>query len=256
MTSPIPRFDLLGPDDYDRAKKVLNAAKHPGFVGRELFYRCATTGRACIAVVEEADLGVALIAKDKLQALSVSLKAQGRGVGSALMAHLKPRWVSAIEEKVGWFERLGYRRVGASKVGANGKHATQLMERSDLENSRAPTIKPKVQPKSSSKPKTAVLTAPISALEGCRASVARAQAQIDALPEDADIGDRKRAEEMYLRAVQTLARVSGEAEITAPMILRSKHWGRLMRALGDALEGFPGALDAAAQALEQAATLN
>lgn len=123
------RFDTLEPGDYDRAKSVLNKAKHPGFVGRELFFRCATTGTACIAVLDDVDVGVALIAKEKLQALSVIVSAQGRGVGQALMAKLRPRWVQAIGEKVAWFSKIGYAPYGAAKVGQNGKHAVQLMER-------------------------------------------------------------------------------------------------------------------------------
>lgn len=123
-------FVLLNPDEYDRAKKILNAAKHPGFVGRELFFRCATKGRVCVCVVDSEDAGVCFVAADKVQALSVAVKHQGRGVGQALMAHLKPRFVNAIGERVGWFEKIGYAPVGAAKVGQNGKHITQLMERS------------------------------------------------------------------------------------------------------------------------------
>lgn len=122
-------FLRLGVDDYDRAKRVLNAARHPGFVGRELYHRCATTGICCLAVRDGIDLGVALVTKDKLQALSVARVGQGGGVGSALMAEVKPRWVSSILERVAFFERLGYTKIGGPRVGANGKHATQLLER-------------------------------------------------------------------------------------------------------------------------------
>lgn len=125
------RFDNLGPGEYERAKKVFDRAKHPGFVGRELFWRCATTGVACIAVIEDVDTGIALVAKDKLQALSVIVAAQGSGAGTALMARLKPKWVNAIGERVAWFEKRGYRPYGAARVGQNGKHATRLMERID-----------------------------------------------------------------------------------------------------------------------------
>lgn len=126
-------FELLSPGDYERAKAVLNKARHPGFVGRELFYRCATAGQCVIARVEDADAGVALITKGKLQALSVDRAFQGRGVGQALIGHTQPRFVQATEERVGWFEKLGYERLGAPKIGANGKHATQLMHRSGAE---------------------------------------------------------------------------------------------------------------------------
>jgi GNAT superfamily N-acetyltransferase len=125
-------FVNLGADDYERAKTILNKAKHPGFVGRELFYRCATTGVVCVATLDGMDLGVAMIAKEKLQALSIISAGQGKGVGTALMRRLQPKWVSAIAERISFFERCGYKAFGAPKVGQNGKHATQLMERGEM----------------------------------------------------------------------------------------------------------------------------
>lgn len=96
-------FVNLGAGDYDRAKTVLNRAKHPGFV-------------------------------------SIIQAVQGKGVGSALMHRLQPKWVNAIAERISFFEKLGYKPFGAPKVGANGKHATQLMERGDMPaNDAAPT---------------------------------------------------------------------------------------------------------------------
>lgn len=126
---PRIEFDTLGPGDYDRAKKILNRAKHPGFVGRELFYRCATNGIACVARVGPDDLGVALITKNKLQALSVVTAGQGKGIGTALIARTTPKWVNAIVSRVSWFERLGYRCVGAPRAPQKGGgNATQLLE--------------------------------------------------------------------------------------------------------------------------------
>lgn len=122
-------FETLGLDDYDRAKRILNAARHPGYVGREMFQRAVTTGNATVAMIDGVDLGIAIIAKGKLCALSVILKAQGRGIGAALLARTRPRFITAIMDKVRWFEKQGYRSVGAPSVGANGKHATQLLER-------------------------------------------------------------------------------------------------------------------------------
>lgn len=118
----------LEPDEYDRAKKVLNAARHPGFIGRELFFRCAKERGAVLAVLDGEDVGVLLVAKDKACALSVITRVQGRRVGTTLLAHLKPRWATVIAERVSWFEGAGYRPIGAMSVGKNGKHATQLME--------------------------------------------------------------------------------------------------------------------------------
>lgn len=136
VADPVPapsiRFDNLGPVEYERAKKVFDRAKHPGFIGRELVFRAATKGIVCVAVIDGVDSGIAIVVADKLCALSVIVTAQGRGVGPALMTRLRPRWVSAIDERVGFFEKLGYARFGAPKVGQNGKHATQLMQRGDL----------------------------------------------------------------------------------------------------------------------------
>lgn len=122
-------FVSLGPEDYDRAKRVLNKAKHPGFVGRELFYRCATSGSCTLAVQGDQDIGVALVAKGKLQAMSVVAAAQGGGVGSQLLDQVKPQWVNAIMDRVPWFEKRGYAPVGAAKPGQAGKMAVQLMQR-------------------------------------------------------------------------------------------------------------------------------
>ncbi len=131
----------LGPGDYDRAKRVLNRARHPGFIGRELFYRAATIGRACVATLAGDDVGVALIVKDKLLALSVIATAQGHGVGARMMDALRPQWVQSIADRVSWFERRGYECVGAPKIGINGKHAVQLMQRRADAPSEASSIR-------------------------------------------------------------------------------------------------------------------
>jgi hypothetical protein len=120
----------LGPGDYDRAKKVFDRAKHPGFIGRELYFRCATTGTATIATLDGADVGVALIAKHH-RLLALSVVSKGGGIGTAMMRHLKPRWVSAIDEKKTWFARLGYVDEGPAKIGQGGKHSVQLMKLTD-----------------------------------------------------------------------------------------------------------------------------
>ena len=132
MTSPTLNFETLSPDVYDRAKSVLDKAKHPGFVGRELFFRCATRGKAVVAVLDGIDVGVALISEaDKLQALSVIVKAQRKGIGAALVRHLSPKYVSALGEKTDWFARLGYQAKGSPRVGKDLHHTVQLMERTD-----------------------------------------------------------------------------------------------------------------------------
>jgi GNAT superfamily N-acetyltransferase len=174
------RYDRLGPEDYDRAKIVLNRAKHPGFVGRELFFRCATTGCCVIAVVDDQDMGVALIAKDKLQALSVVSAGQGRGIGAALIAHLHPRWVNAIGERVAWFEKRGYHCVGAPRVSQNGKHSQQLLERS-ADAVDAESITPIAPALVSASP--AVKSSRLSALAAITDETERCEADLELLDE-------------------------------------------------------------------------
>ena len=125
-------FARLGPHDYERGKRVLDKAKHPGFVGREFFFRCATKGVAILATRAEVDVGIVLVDhKHVLQTLSVVTFARKYGVGSALVAEARERarWVKAIEGAVQFFERNGYERVGALDVGQPGKKLTQMMRR-------------------------------------------------------------------------------------------------------------------------------
>lgn len=146
-------FDALGPGDYERAKAVLNKAKHPGFVGRELFFRCATTGTCTIAVLDGVDVGVLLVASQKAQALSVVQSAQGSGVGAGLIDRVQPRWASVMQERVEWFRRRGYSEVGPPKVSQKGTTSMQLMERVAEPKARAAsptTASPDAAPRAAS----------------------------------------------------------------------------------------------------------
>ena len=92
---------LLGPDDYERGKTVLNRAKHPGFVGREQFYRAATRGKVVVATFGGADVGIVMVDhKGVLNMLSVVSAAQGKGIGAALVDHVGAAWVKAISDKI------------------------------------------------------------------------------------------------------------------------------------------------------------
>lgn len=220
------RFDNLGPDDYDRAKTVLNRAKHPGFVGRELFYRCATTGVVCVAVIDGVDSGVAMIAKQKLQALSVITSAQGRGVGPALMARLKPQWVLAIGDRIGFFEKLGYKPFGAAKAGQNGKHATQLMQRGDEAISSAEITEARVTSASASAA-AADSTANISLRPLLDASVTeRAEAELDILEQllgKCIVSERFESALKVFEAAQRITRSSDRDKRARKIVTRSVH---------------------------------
>lgn len=108
------------------------------------------------------------------------------------------------------------------------------------------------------KPAISAPALPFSALEAARSAAARAQAQVDRIANDprAKNVDRARAETSLNAAVKMFAALSGETELTAATILRSKHWLRLMQTVGDALEPFPGALEAVAKALEAVEALH
>jgi hypothetical protein len=132
--SPTLRFEQLSADQYERGKKIFDKAKHPGFVGREYMFRCATRGRAIVAILGDQDVGIVLVDhKQTLGALSVVVSARGARVGSALVTEVRPyaKFVKAISEKTAFFERLGYRAVVAAQVGQAGKQTTQLLERDD-----------------------------------------------------------------------------------------------------------------------------
>ena len=136
MSTPL-RFDRLTIADklyYERVKKVLDKSKHPGFLGREVVFRCAERGVVIVAALDDQDVGVVLVDhKHTLGTLSVIPGARKHGVGGALVREARPfaRFVKAIADRVGYFERLGYRPCGAPTIGAAGKMLTQLMERVD-----------------------------------------------------------------------------------------------------------------------------
>lgn len=205
-------FVHLAPDDYERAKAVFNAARHPGFIGRELVFRAAKQGQACIAVLDGADVGVGLVAKDKLLALSVAVTAQGRGIGPALMAHLKPGWVSAIMEKVPFFEKLGYAPVGAPKVGQNGKHATQLMQ----------LLRPEAL--SPREPGAAVSAGTTPRQHVASQSQPAGPSLVDLI--DRDLGPRKQAEFDILEGMFQAANIAGKFESALKIMEQAK---RLIR---------------------------
>ena len=123
---------ILSPDDYAIFKTALNAGRHPGFVGRENFCRCAENGGALIFFGADEQVAVALMnpKKNSLIALNVQPRFRGKGFGKMCLEYLKPNWVRAIESSIPFFESMGFWRVGALKVGQTLK--TAIMVRRDL----------------------------------------------------------------------------------------------------------------------------
>lgn len=116
--------------DYNRVKRVLNAAKHPTFIGRQQVAHVADNGGALVWCIDGEDVAVSLVdtRRSVLMALSVARPAQG--IGSRVMAYIRPNWARVIESKVSWFEKNGYERVGKPTKGRT--LWTQIMVRKGL----------------------------------------------------------------------------------------------------------------------------
>jgi hypothetical protein len=65
-----------------------------------------------------------------LLALNVIPSHRGHGLGAAIVRFLIPNFVRAIETKVKWFEKLGYKRIGKMKKGISLN--TQVLARAAL----------------------------------------------------------------------------------------------------------------------------
>lgn len=65
-----------------------------------------------------------------LTALNVHPDHRGHGLGATMVKFLVPNFIRAIEDKVEFFEKLGYRRIGSLKKGISLN--TQIMAREAL----------------------------------------------------------------------------------------------------------------------------
>lgn len=106
-------------EEYQRAKTILNKAKHPTFIGRLMLRRWADNGGLLFFQVAERDAAVALVnpKNNCLMALSVLPEHRGRGLGSAIINYLQCNFIRSTEERVPMFERLGYVAVSDWKQG-------------------------------------------------------------------------------------------------------------------------------------------
>lgn len=113
-------------------KKMLDAGRHPAFVGRSSFERNAANGGALFYLFGGEIAAVSLINPHFgiLLALNVRPSHRSHGLGGAVVRFLVPNFVRALESKVPWFEKRGYRCVGDLKKGQNLN--TQVMVRSAL----------------------------------------------------------------------------------------------------------------------------
>lgn len=135
MTCPCSsRFDvrLARPSDYAAFKKLLDVGKHPAFIGKATMMRNASQGGAIFYEFERQRIAVSLVNPRYgiLLALNVHPAHRGHGLGAAIVRFLIPNFVRAIEDKVEWFEMLGYRRIGKMKRGISLN--TQVLARAAL----------------------------------------------------------------------------------------------------------------------------
>lgn len=108
-------------------KNLLDAGRHPVFVGRSQVENWVKNGGLLFFVVDGRDAAVALVQPryNCLMVLNVHPAFRGRGVGKAVVEYLQCNWVRAIEDKVPFFEKLGY--VGVSNWKQGRRYRTRIM---------------------------------------------------------------------------------------------------------------------------------
>jgi GNAT superfamily N-acetyltransferase len=126
------RFEVRLCSDYAAFKKVLDRGRHPAFIGRDNFANASANGGALIYHFEGEPVAVSLINPHYgvLLALNVDPAHRSHGLGRAIMNFLVPNFARVIENKVKWFESLGFVKLGKPKKGISLK--TQIMVRARL----------------------------------------------------------------------------------------------------------------------------
>jgi len=123
---------LCRPQDYKIFKRILDQGNHPAFIGRDTFERNAVQGGALIYEFENEPAACSLIGIHfgSLVALNVSKKHRGHGLGQAIVNFLMPNFARVIEDRISFFEKCGYVKIGDLKNGITLK--TQIMVRQNL----------------------------------------------------------------------------------------------------------------------------
>lgn len=106
-------------DDYKLATRFLSRADYPAWFGPTAFRRYITNGGGFWFHFrgEAAAVGILNPRLSSLGALAVAREHRGHGLGKAIVEFLQPNFVRAIEDKVPFFEKLGFVPVGAMKQG-------------------------------------------------------------------------------------------------------------------------------------------
>lgn len=126
------RVILPRAEEYRRIKAVLNRAKHPTFIGRDLVRRCGRNGGVTLYQYDGRDVAVTVVnpRRHVLLVLSVDRDHQGHGLGAALLEYIRPLWIRSVESATPYFVARGYTPVGEPKHG----HAltTNILARREL----------------------------------------------------------------------------------------------------------------------------
>jgi GNAT superfamily N-acetyltransferase len=119
-------------EDYKEFKRILNRAKYPAFIGRELMAHNANNGGALFYEFQNEVIAVSLLNPHYsiLLALGIVPEHRSHGLGTAIFNFLVPNFVRVVEHNVPWVAHLGYRAVGKLKRGV--KFNTQVMVREAL----------------------------------------------------------------------------------------------------------------------------
>jgi len=118
--------------EYRRAKNLLNAGKHPAFIGRDTVTKNARNGGLLFFLHAGIDCAVAVVnpRRNVLLVLNVIPSHRGHGLGTAAVKYMQCSFVRAIESKVPYFEAIGYTSIGDWKQGRTFK--TRIMVKNGL----------------------------------------------------------------------------------------------------------------------------
>ena len=119
-------------DDYKAAGRFLSRNEYPAWFGPMAFHRYITNGGGFWFHYQGIPVGVGILNPrlSSLGALAVAKEHRGHGLGTAIVEFLQPNFVRAVEDKVLYFEKLGFVPVGKMKKGIRLK--VQVMCRKSL----------------------------------------------------------------------------------------------------------------------------
>jgi GNAT superfamily N-acetyltransferase len=132
---------LHAAEAYNRITYVLHWGpkrfQHPRFVGRSEVTKRATNGGVSIVTHRGEDVAASVVNTrlSILNTLHVVGAHRGHGLGAALLAHLDPCWVRAIDGSQDWFAARGYHPVGVDDAGRRRVHIMVAVGVADLAGS-------------------------------------------------------------------------------------------------------------------------